>query len=257
MSGAFEIAGIGLSAQQKALDTIANNIANVNTRAFKRSEVRFSEVIAGVVEDSPPPAVAGRSTAGVAGVSAEPVLLIDEPGQIEPTGRGLDLAIDGAGFIELMGPAGQVFLWRGGSMNIGPDGFLAAENGMSLKDLISVPLESESLTIGQDGRVFSVTAADPAGVEIGQINLVRLESMNGIERFDGGFYRVNGRADIIDGVAGEEGSGRLVQGAVERSNVDLNNEMVRLMIVQRAYAANSKVVQAADEVAGIVNGMRR
>ena len=81
--------------------------------------------------------------------------------------------------------------------------------------------------------------------------------MSGLERFDGGLYRVTGQADTVVGVAGEDGNGRLVQGSIERSNVDLNNEMVQLMIVQRAYAANSKVVQAADEVAGIINGMRR
>ena len=257
MSGAFEIAGIGLSAQQKALDTIANNIANVNTRSFKRSEVRFTEVLASAIEGGPPSAVIGAQAEDIAGVSAAPVLLLDEQGQLEPTGRALDLAIDGAGFIELMGPAGQTYLWRGGAMDIGPDGFLSAGNGMTLKDLISVPLDSESLSIGSDGRVFSISASEPSGVEIGQITLVRPSSMSGIERYDGGLYRVAGQADTVAGAPGEDGSGRLVQGSIERSNVDLNNEMVQLMIVQRAYAANSKVVQAADEVAGIVNGMRR
>lgn len=256
MSGAFEIAGIGLSAQQKALDTIANNIANVNTRSFKRSEVRFSEVMARAVDGGAPSAT-GASVQEVAGIAADPVLLTDEQGQLEPTGRALDLAIDGAGFIELMGPAGQTYLWRGGTLGIAPDGFLAADNGMALKDLISVPLDSTALSIGRDGRVFSVSASEPNGVEIGQITLVRPTSMSGLERYDGGLYRVDSQTETIVAPPGEDGSGVLVQGSVERSNVDLNDEMVQLMIVQRAYAANSKVVQAADEVAGIVNGLRR
>ena len=256
MSGAFEIAGIGLSAQQRALDTIADNIANVNTRSFKRSEVRFSEVMARAVEGAAP-ASSGAPAQTVAGISASPVLLLDEQGQLESTGRALDLAIDGAGFIELMGPGGQTYLWRGGTLEIGSDGFLAAGNGMALKDLVSVPLDSSALSIDRDGRVFSSSVSEPDGVEIGQISLVRPTSMSGLERFDGGLYRADSQTDMVVAAAGEDGNGFLVQGSVERSNVDLNNEMVQLMIVQRAYAANSKVVQAADEVAGIVNGLRR
>lgn len=256
MSGAFEIAGIGLSTQQKALDTIASNIANVNTAGFKRTEMSFAEL----VSQSHPSSVPSAQLAfvsSVAGLSATAVQQIDEQGPLETTGRMLDVAVDGRGFVELLGPGGKSILWRGGTLKVNDDGLLAASNGMALRALISVPQDAAELSISAEGRVTARTQSETAMIELGQIMLVEAPSAAALERLDGGFYEAGELATLTESAPGEDGAGVIVQGAVERSNVDLNEEMVRMMMVQRAYSANAKVIQAADEVATIVNGLRR
>lgn len=256
MSGAMEIAGIGLSSQQRALDTIANNIANLNTQSFKRSEIRFTEMMAQTASSSVLQANLGSETVGV-GVSAQQLLQLESQGELQTTNRPLDIAISGAGFVELLGPAGQIYLWRGGSLQVNENGLLTADNGMPLRSMVTVPLASSELLIDTNGQVLSRSAGEVDAIEIGRINLVRPSDFTGIERLDGGLYRVDHSVNVTEAMPGEDGMGMIVQGALERSNVDLNDEMVQLMIVQRAYAANAKIVQAADELASIANGLRR
>lgn len=254
MSSAFEIAAIGLSSQQVALDTIAGNIANINTPAFKRSEVSFSELLSGVspaAMASAQLAPQGRS----AGAMVRAVPQLDRQGQIEQTGQALDIAIDGQGYIELLGPDGRTLLWRGGTLSLTEEGFLAGGNGLMLKALVQVPRDATSLEITPEGRVIAGEGA--AASVIGQISLVRPEGSGDLIRLEGGLYEAGNPRFLRDYVPGEEGAGFLVQGAMERSNVDLNEEMVRMMIVQRAYTANAKVVQAADELMSIANNLRR
>ena len=254
MSSAFEIAAIGLSAQQSALDTIAGNIANINTPAFKRSDVSFSELLSGASPAAFPSAQlapAGRS----AGTQVRAVPQLDRQGQIEQTGQLLDVAIDGQGFIELLGADGRSLLWRGGSLGVTEDGYLSASNGLILRALIQVPRDASEIAISLEGRVTAATAS--GAVEIGQIVLARPEGTGDLTRLDGGLYEAGNPRSLRDYVPGEQGAGLLVQGAMERSNVDLNEEMVRMMIVQRAYTANAKVVQAADELMAIANNLRR
>ena len=258
MSGAFQIAAVGLGAQQRALDTIANNISNVNTPAFKRSGVQFSEVLASQPDPANLRADLGQSLVTTAGVRAGTQFLVNEQGRLEQTGQAMDLAIEGQGFIELMGPDGQALLWRGGALKVGEDGMLvAAGTGLALKAGLTVPQDATALQIGADGIVRAVTGEGSEPVEIGQIHLVKIDSPEGLERLDGGLYRVADSSRLSEAQPGEDGVGRLVQGAVERSTVELTSEMVQLMLVQRAYAANAQVVQAADQLMGLANGLRR
>jgi flagellar basal-body rod protein FlgG len=253
---AFEIAGAGLVSQQKALDVIASNIANINTPSFKRSELRFSEVIAGLSDEfNPRASLSGEPS--VAGVTARAVLALDAQGELEHTGRALDLAIDGAGFIELMGPRGQTLLWRGGALSIQEDGLLSTSDGLPLRAMIAVPDEATELLIDADGRVRARVAGADQPVELGRIDLVQIESNSDVERLDGGLYRLAEGVRLNELQAGEDGAGALVQGSIERSNVQINDEMVRLMIVQRAYAANAQIVQAADQLMAIANSLRK
>lgn len=255
MNGAFEIAGIGMESQQKALDVIANNIANINTPAFRRSEVRFSEIIAAASEsDNPQSDLAALSAP--AGVRTETLLALNEAGPIETTGHPLDVAIRGEGFIELMGPQGQTLLWRGGALTIGEDGALSA-GGFALRDAIAVPDDTVELSIGRDGSVLARRNGEDEPSAIGAISLVRVDDPAMLERMDGGLYRPLDEGALVAVRPGEAGAGELIQGALERSNVDLNAEMVRLLIVQRAYAANAQILQAADQLTGIVNNLRR
>ncbi|WP_294296548.1 flagellar hook basal-body protein [uncultured Sphingomonas sp.] len=256
-SGAFQVAAIGMGTQQRALDAIANNIANVNTTAFKRSEVRFADVVVASADRVATPADVSRPADQLAGVALDTLFMVNEQGPVERTGNAMDLAIEGAGFIELIGPGGQTMLWRGGGLTVGADGLLSAANGMALKAGITVPEDATGLTIAADGSVTAKLGDATTPVEIGQIRLVKIVDTGATRRLDGGLYRLADGEALSDAVPGEDGHGALVQGALERSNVQLTDEMVRMMLVQRAYAANAQIAQAADQMMSIANGLRR
>jgi flagellar basal-body rod protein FlgG len=256
MNGAFHIAAIGLEAQQRALDTIANNISNVNTPAFKRSGVRFSEMLASRADPATARADLGADRVSSAGVMADTMFMLEQGGKLEATGRPYDLAIDGQGFVEVMGPGGETLLWRGGGLKVGEDGLLATAKGLPLKAGITVPDDASTIVIGADG-VVKAKVGEAEAVEIGQIMLVKAEDAAALQRLDGGFYRAADGARLLDAQPGEDGVGLLVQGSIEGSNVELTAEMVQLMLVQRAYAANAQIVQAADQLMGIANGLKR
>ncbi len=253
MSGALEVAAVGMQAQQRALDTIANNISNVNTPTFKRSELRFAELVGNGAGQ----AAGAAAQDAIAGVGWQVRPLVDRQGQVEPTGNARDLAIDGLGFIELLGPGGRSLLWRGGAVKVLEDGTLASASGYVLKAGINVPADATEMRIDRTGKVFAVLP-DPQGeTEIGQINLVRTNDLAELSRLDGGLYAMGDDTALTEAAPGEEGLGALVQASLERSNVDLNVEMVGLLISQRAYAANAQVLRAADELYAIANGLRR
>jgi flagellar basal-body rod protein FlgG len=256
MSDAFEVGAVAMRAQQRALEVIADNIANVNTQGFKRSQVRYTDIVANGAQALAAPDAQARPSAP-SGVMMDPRLALDEQGELQRTGRALDLAIDGAGFIELMGPAGQTLLWRGGGLKILDDGMLATDGGIPVKAAITMPRDASALTIDRNGTVRVTLANEAEPVEIGQIRLVRLDDSDAVTRLDGGLYRIGDTTQLTDAEPGEDGLGLLAQGAVERSTVELTTEMVQLMMVQRAYAASAQTVQAADQLMGIVNGLRR
>jgi flagellar basal-body rod protein FlgG len=256
MNGAFYIGAVGLQAQERALDAISNNIANVNTPSFKRADVRFASILATRLDPDAPPANLDPSYAS-SGVMATAVPVMDEQGAMETTGHAMDLAIQGRGFIELMGADGQSLLWRGGALKVNADGMLAAaDSGLAFKDAISVPADATDITIDSAGVVRAKTSDSVDAAEIGQIQLVRPDDVAGLTALDGGLYRADS-AQLQSVRPGEDGAGTLVQGAIERSNVDLTTQMVQLMLVQRAYGANAQILQAADQLMGIANGLRR
>lgn len=257
MNEAFHVGAIGLQSQQRALDIIAGNIANLNTPAFKRSQVRFSDVLATQPDLDVPTADLAEPAANTAGVTVGTYMMANETGALQTTGQAMDFAIDGAGFVELMGPDGQTLLWRGGTLKVGEDGLLATTSGVSLKAAITVPDDVTSLAITSDGVVKGVPTDGGAAVELGQIEIVKVDDASALMRLDGGLYRVADGARVTDAKPGEDGAGFLVQGAIERSNVEMTTEMVQLMLVQRAYGANAQVVQAADQLMSIANGLRR
>ncbi len=258
MSDAFYVGAVGLQAQQRALDGIANNIANVNTPAFKRSQMRFSDMVAARSDTDAATATQAQTTSVAAGVTLDAQFMLNEQGELNHTGQPMDLAIDGHGFIELMGPGGQTLLWRGGTLKVNEDGMLGTSRGLALRAAITVPTDATAIQIGSDGIVRATVSDRSDPVELGQIQLVKFDDPGGVDRLDGGLYRIReGGAPLTDAVPGEDGTGLLVQGAIEQSNVTLTDEMVRLMLVQRAYAANAQIVQAADQLMAIANGLRR
>lgn len=255
MNGAFHVGAVGLQAQQRALEVVSNNIANVNTPTFKRTDVRFVEMLA--IGSDPEVPTANRSEASASGVAARAALAMDEGGTIEATGRPMDVAIRGRGFIELAGPGGRTLLWRGGTLKTLEDGTIAAAgSGLPLRAALSLPTGATELAIAGDGTVRA-TGAEGESIDIGQIALVTPRDADAVRAIDGGLFEVADAADLDELPPGEDGAGTLVQGGIERSNVEMTTQMVELMLVQRAYAANAQVVQAADQMMATANGLRR
>lgn len=257
MNGAMDIGAVALRAQQRALDTIANNVANVNTPTYKRVDTTFSEVMG---RQTPPVSqaalLAARDLLPAGGVRFSPQEMLFDQGEIRMTGDRLDLAIDGAGFIELLGPDGQLLLWRGGRLKVLDDGMLASDSGHALRANISVPDDATNLVITAEG-IVKADVPETEGIELGQISLVRVGSSGDVERLDRGLYRPTEDARLIDARPGEDGAGLFAHQRVEGSNVQLTEEMVNLLTVQRAFAASAQIVQAADQLAGITNSLKR
>lgn len=256
MNGAFYVGATGLQAQQRALDVIANNISNINTNGFKRSEIRFSELVS---QDTKPVATESlplRSPESLAGVQARTAVRVYEQGDLRETGQPLDFAVSGDGFVETLGPNGEIWLWRGGTLRINADRLLETESGLLLKAMIEVPEDSIGLVISRDGLISSVAAGSEDRVELGTLDLAMPNDPHSIEAVGDGFYRLPEDDDLRTLIAGEDG-GVIVQGSIEASNVELTSEMVTLLLLQRAYGANAQVVQAGDQLMSIANNLRR
>jgi len=256
MNGAFYIGALGLDAQQRALDVVANNIANINTTGFKRQAVRFSELVSPVRDGQDLPVAGSDQALGLSGVSIGATTHVWSQGEITQTGQPLDLAINGDGFLELIGSAGRTLLWRGGTLKVNADGYLAASDGTVLRAMISVPQGSSNLIIGADGAVSVTPDGSTQAKQIGQLDIVLAKDLDGLADDGSGYYEAQDPSTIYTVKPGEEGGGSLVQGGIETGNVQLTNEMVTLMLLQRAYGANAQVVQAADQLMSIANDLR-
>lgn len=257
MNGAYEIGAVALRAQQRALETIANNVANINTPGFKRADVRFAEIV--TVRSEPvteTDRLAREAASPAGGVRMATRAMTSETGELRPSGSPLDLAVDGRGFIELMGPRGESLLWRGGRLGINREGYLAVEGGPALRALISIPDDMTELAIDAEGVVAGVSSSGDR-VELGQVMLVRAESDADLEPAGDGFYRFAEGAKVIEAVPGEDGNGRLAQGMIEGSNVEMTSSMIEMLVLQRAYAASAQVIQAADQLSAVVNNLQR
>lgn len=265
MNNAFYIGATGMQAQQMHVDTIANNLANVNTAGFKKGTLAFSdlviqgarqaEALSAHGDDFHPLGVHISSGAGV-GISG--VGRSFEPGDLKKTGSRYDLAIRGEGFLEVALPDGTLAYSRGGSLKVSRDGYLVTSAGYPFRPSIRVPEDAKNLEITAGGSVRVTIAGQGEPVEIGQLELVRFSSPELLTAQDGNLYRPN-RASGEPGMAAamNDGSNEFVQGALESANVRLVDEMVGLMIAQRAYEASVKVVQASDEMAGMLNNLRK
>lgn len=252
MFDAIYISAVGLEAQKQQLDTAANNLANASTTAFKRQRVDFSALL-----DRMP----ARSAADGIGtsVAVQRRVRVDlAQGELHATGRALDLAVQGAGFLEVENGNGLGTYSRGGALQINPDGQLALADGRALKADIRVPRGATQLQIRADGTVLASIPGDTSNAVIGQIDLVTFNNPESLEYHGEGLFVA--RSDASEPVRlrpTEDGAGKLVSGSLEASNVSMVDEMVSLMLMQRVYELNAKVMQAADEMTGMTNNLRR
>jgi len=240
------------------VDTIANNIANMNTVGFRRETVSFSSVMAALQSGAVDPlgqSVLDNLQARGAGAIAS-LQLSASGGELKQTQQALDLAIDGNGFFEVQLPDGSTAYTRAGALALGADGLLTAA-GSPLSSRIAVPGDASNLRVASDGRVLA-NLPDRTDVELGHIDLASFANPGGLESIGNNLYRPTAASgDVSLGKPGESGVGTLRQGYLESSNVQLVDELVSLMLAQRGFEMNSKVVQAADQMLGITNALYR
>jgi flagellar basal-body rod protein FlgG len=259
MFDALAIGATGMQAHQAQVDAIANNLANVNTAGFKKSRASFSELVVSAAlgaRDAGGGVFAGSGVG--AGVQLGAAARVFDAGELKKTDAPLDLAIVGDGFLEIAMPDGTRAYARGGSLKVNAEGQLATDAGMPLKPGIAIPDNAEAVTISATGGVQVRLPGQATPVDVGQIELARFANPQGLLAQGANVYRATeASGEPIGGRPGEDGMGTITQGALESSNVKLVEEMVNLMVAQRAYEASVKVVQASDEMLGMINGLRR
>lgn len=257
MNNALYIAATGMQAQQEQIDTIANNMANVNTQGFKRSRVAFTDLMGAAAVD---PMRGEHMPAGAPalGVGMASVTRLFESGELKKTDAPFDIGIRGDGFIEVTMPDGSSAFLRGGTLKVNADGLLTTQSGFPLKAGIVIPQDAQRMTIGADGVVQLQLVGQTRPVEAGRIELMRFANPSALQSLGDNLYRANDAAGTpIATMPGEESAGILAQGFLESANVNLVDEIVGLMLAQRAYGASVKLAQAADEIAGLANNLRR
>ncbi len=260
MIESLSIGASGMQAQQTQIDVIANNLANINTMGFKKSRVDFEDLMYREMARSGRSLLPGFDNAksmGV-GVGISSTGKVFSSGEVKKTDRALDLAIQGEGFFEVVLPDNSYAYTRNGALRIDRDGYLATADGYRLSGLIQVPSDAEDIAVRSDGGVLAQVAGQDELVEIGSLDLIRFVNAGGLSPVGDNLYLPSENSgDGYYGIPGEEGFGSVQQGYLEASNVNLVEEMTQLVLAQRAYEINSKVVQAADELLGIVNNLRR
>lgn len=260
MFDALYIGATGMQAQQLNVDTIANNLVNVNTSGFKKGRVDFTNLM--VQEASrqlPPTAESGLAAGGLGmGVGVANVSRLFDVADMKKTDSAFDLAIQGDGFLEVSMPDGSRAFTRGGTMKINKDGLLSTQAGQPLKPGILIPENTQTIVVGVDGKVQLKLQGQANLIEAGQLEMVRFSSPGMLTSQGGGLYlATSGSGDAQIARAAEDGGASIIQGFVEGSNVKLVDEMVNLMVAQRAYESSVKVVQASDEMLGLINTLRK
>lgn len=260
MNDSLYIAATGMQMQQKNVDTISNNLANISTPGYKSARVNFEDLMYRDLSGAATLSDAGSANQLLqgGGVSVASIIKSFASGELKKTDSQFDVAIQGDGFIEVVDTNGTAAYMRGGTFSVDKDGFLVTSAGQSLKSSIRVGTDAKSITIGADGRVLVQSTSQATATEVGKIDLVRFADVSGLEALGGNLYRPTERSgDSIAGTPGEENMGTFAQGYQEASNVNLVQQMVDLMVAQRAYESSSKVIQASDEMIAMSNNLRK
>ena len=259
MLDAFHISASSMDAHQVKVDTIANNLANANTSGFKKSTVEFKDLVytemnfaqgALANPDVKNPMGMGTATAAIEKIFSQ--------GEAKGTDRNLDLAIQGKGFFEVLLPDGDYAYTRTGHLQIDREGMLVNADGHPLSPPIEIPTDAQDVLITAEGKVLVQVPDQDDPVEVGHIELAGFINPGGLTPLGDNLYRPSEDSGAVHyGEPGEEQFGALAQGFLEGSNVSLIEELTTLMLAQRGYEMNAKVLQAADDMLGIVNTLRR
>ncbi|MCL6449950.1 MAG: flagellar basal-body rod protein FlgG [Acetobacteraceae bacterium] len=263
MIRALWTAASGMLAQQLKVDTIANNLANVNTVGFKKNRVDFQDLLytqlrlSGAVSQQEVQLPTGLEVGH--GVRPAATQRLFGQGSLQQTENPLDLAIQGDGFFQIRLPDDTVAYTRDGTFKLDGEGRLVTSDGYLLEwDGDEIPPEALMINVAPDGTVTALMPGEDEPEELGQIELARFLNPAGLESLGANLYRAtpaSGEAEV--GIPGEEGMGTLLQGYLETSNVQVVEEMVELIAAQRAYELTSRAIQSADDMLALANNLRR
>lgn len=263
MIRALYSAASGMNAQQLNVDNIAHNLANANTAGFKMRRAQFQDLLyQNLVQ---PGAAAGAQTVVPSGLQlglgVRPVAneISFTQGSFSSTGNPYDLVIQGKGFFQIRRASGEIAYSRAGTFHVSRDGQLVTPDGDPLEPSITIPPEAQSVTIAGDGVVSYLLPGQTAAQQAGQIQLAMFTNPAGLNSIGRSlFTRTDASGEpTVGNPGGQEGIGSVLQGYVEQSNVSVVEEFINLIVSQRAYEANSKVVKAADEMYQQVNNLTR
>ncbi len=262
MIRALFTAATGMTAQQLNIDATANNLANVNTSGFKRTRVDFQDLLYQTPRQPGAPTAQGTDApTGIqvgSGVRPASTQRIFSQGDFQQTENPLDLVIEGDGFFQVLRPDGTTAYTRAGSFRKDANGRLVNPDGFPLLPEITIPQQAVSVSIGTDGAVNVTLADNSQSQQVGTIDLARFANPAGLNAIGRNlFLPTAASGNAITGAPGSTNFGTLSQGFVEMSNVKVVEEMVNLIVGQRAYEAGSKAVQSADEMLQLANNLRR
>ena len=261
MIRALYTAASGMNAQQANIDNVAHNLANVNTTGFKKGRVEFEDLVyQQILAPGTPTSQEAESPIGLdAGLGSRVVATARNfsAGNLRNTNAPLDLAIEGAGFFQVSLPGGETGFTRAGTLHLNADGQVVTNQGYPLEPSITIPRNATSVSVSRDGIVSAATPGQPPQ-QVGTIELANFQNPAGLEARGGNIFVIsNASGDPVTGVPGSDGLGTIAQGFLEDSNVSVVEEMVNMILGQRAYEASSKVIRAADEMLQQVNGLAR
>jgi len=256
---ALAIAATGMSAQQTNLEVIANNVANINTTGFKRARAEFADLLyqvnraQGVPNRNGELPVPEGSRVGL-GVRTIAVRNLHEQGSLKQTSNELDIAINGPGWFQITGPDGETLYTRSGAFNLGPGGEIITLDGYEVQPGLTVPDEATKVIVNKSGEIHAIIAGQQDPELLGQLSLAMFPNDAGLDALGDNLFRQTAASgDATEDFPGVDGRGEFVQGYLESSNVDPVKEITELISAQRAYEMNSKVISAADDMAGVVS----
>ena len=263
MIRALYSAASGMTAQQMNVDNIAHNLANANTVGFKTRRAQFQDLLYQSVVQ--PGSASGQQTVVPTGLQlglgtrASSNEIIFSQGNFSQTDNPLDMVIQGRGFFQVRRPSGELAYTRAGAFHLDRDGNVVTSDGSPLEPQITLPPDAQQISIAQDGTVSYTQPNQTSAQQAGQIQLANFQNPAGLNSLGGNLYApTDASGDPTVGTpGGQEGMGTVMQGYVEQSNVSVVEEFINLIVAQRGYEANSKVVQAADQMYQQVNNLAR
>ena len=252
-TSAMYVAQTGLTSQQYRLQVIANNLSNVNTTGFKRERANFETQLYQTVRQSggADDGGEGQNSAFTVGTGVRIINTqkLHTQGAVISTDNALDLAINGAGFFQVLMPDGRIGHTRAGAFSRSADGILVTPNGYVVQPQIQVPEDATSITITPSGEVNVILAGQTTAQTVGQISLSNFLNPVGLDPVgENLFVSTDASGEAIEGVPGSGGFGKLQQGYLESSNVNVVQQLVDMIETQRAYEVSSKSIKAVDEM---------
>ncbi len=251
-------AATGMQVQQQNVDNIANNLANASTVGFKRTRLEFQDLLyqnmrtaGGASNASTPLPVGLQIGLGARSIASERIFIQGESKQTE---NPLDMVIEGSGFFQVRQTNGDLAYTRAGQFHLNNQGQVVTATGDSLEPAITIPTSATSVTIGKDGTMSVSMVGQSAAQTVGQIQLAIFANPAGLEALGGNLFKETGASGTATvGAADANGVGKITQGYIENSNVNVVEELVNMISAQRVYETNSKVISTADRMLGTIN----